>query len=202
MRKPSLDKPTPDFVRQWIARFEGDEQAFSSDRAIAWLVSKLPLNENLEDILLKVSAINSLYSTNIYATYRVSRHICDLHIDSRLRAGDPSLVKDIALVKLSDDVERYNYSFATKYCSWHAPEMYPIYDRIVEQMIVWYREDDSFAPEFTRQRLWDDYNLFRETIIGFRNHYGLNEFSFKQLDKFLWKYGRYILDLDSKGQGQ
>ena len=201
MRKPNLAKPTPDLVRDWIAKFEEDEQPHLTDRAIAWLVSKLPLNENLEDVLLKVAAINSLYSTNIYAIYRVSQHICDLNIDSRLREGDPNLVEEIAHVKISDEVERYNYSFATKYCSWHAPEMYPIYDRIAEQMIVWYQKDDAFAPKFTRQQLWEDYNLFRETIKAFRNHYGLNEFSFKQLDKFLWKYGRK-LGLGPKGQAQ
>jgi hypothetical protein len=69
-------------------------------------------------------------------------------------------------------------------------------------MIVWYQRRDRFVPVLKRQQLWEDYQFFRETVIGFRNHYGLNEFSFKQLDKFLWKYGRYILDLDSKGQGQ
>jgi hypothetical protein len=128
MSKPNLATPTPDLVRCWLAKFEEDEQVRSTDKAIDWLVSRLPLNENLEDVLLKVAAINGLYSTNIYAIYRVSQHICALHIDSRLRERDPSLVKEIACVQVREGVERYNYSFATKYCSWHFPELYPIYD--------------------------------------------------------------------------
>ena len=57
-----------------------------------------PENRDIESILLKVSALNDFYSTNIFDTYTVAKHILNLNIDSRLKSGDQTLVNEIALV--------------------------------------------------------------------------------------------------------
>ena len=36
------------------------------------------------------------------------------------------------------------------------------------------------------------YAYFKKIVSGFREHYGLRRFSFKELDKFLWLYGREL----------
>jgi hypothetical protein len=83
---------------------------------------------------------------------------------------------------------RFFYSFATKYCSWHAQDGYPIYDSFVDRLLRLYRQRDSFAC-FTNAELWH-YPTFRSVIQAFQRHYGLTEFSFKEVDKFLWVYGQ------------
>ena len=79
--------------------------------------------------------------------------------------------------------KRRNYSFATKYCGWHRPAVYPIYDSYVDACLWFYKKRDKF-DEFKRQDLCV-YAQFLKTVTAFRSHYRLGEFDFKQLDKFL-----------------
>ena len=92
-----------------------------------------PKNTELLDVLLKVSCLNDFYSTNIYDTHAVAKHITRLHIDGALDRGDLSLVNKIGPVKVGSKTRNF-YSFATKYCSHHRPDVYPIYDRYVDKM--------------------------------------------------------------------
>jgi hypothetical protein len=50
-----------------------------------------PSNENLVHVLLKVTALNQFYSTNIFDTYTVAKHIVGMNIGERLKAGDRAL---------------------------------------------------------------------------------------------------------------
>lgn len=54
-----------------------------------------PKNTDVIDILLKASTLNDFYSTNIFSIYPVAKHIYNLDIDARLKAGDVTLVRDI-----------------------------------------------------------------------------------------------------------
>ena len=57
-------------------------------------------NNDLKEILIKCSCLNDFYSTNIFSIYDVANNIYKLNIDERLRCNDPSLVNDIANVKI------------------------------------------------------------------------------------------------------
>lgn len=143
-------------------------------------------------MLLKVATLNSLYNTNIYAVYTVAEHIRQLNIDLKLENHSLDLVNEIATVTIRDKTRR-NYSFASKYCSWHLPEIYPIYDSIVEQMIWIYQKSNQFT-HFYRYEL-RDYARYWEIMTLFRGFFGLDQFTFKQIDKFLWSYGRDFLEI-------
>jgi len=186
MHSQSIRTPTLDFVQSYILRF--DQENFGiTDKAIARLIQAFPYNNCLEDVLLKVAAINSLYATNIYAIVDVAKHIYELQIDSALLQGSIELVDKIATVKVGDKIRR-NYSFASKYCSWHALHIYPIYDSFVDQILWAYQKQESFAT-FKREELLQ-YPRYREILNKFREYYGLKQFGYKDLDKFLWLYGR------------
>src|SRR5699024_6064357 len=105
-------------------------------------MKKFPQNSLVQDVLLKVSVINSLYSTNIYAVHEISYHIQKLNIDCRLISGDLSLVEDIAT---GHGKGRRFFSFATKYCNWHRPDIYPIYDSFVEKTLIAVRDNFKFS---------------------------------------------------------
>lgn len=192
MTSGQLQRPTSGLVASYIEQFEQDEAYAAPDRALFKLFQAFPHNRNLEDVLLKVAALNGLYSTNIYAVYRVAEHIHEQDIDPRLEQRSPALVNEISLVTIGDK-KRRNYSFTSKYCSCHVPDAYPIYDGFVERLIWAYQGLDHFA-EFRRAEL-KDYPRYKETVEFFRDYYGLTQFSFKELDKFLWFYGRKIFAL-------
>ena len=182
----SVKTPTLDFVESYISRF--DKESFGiTDKAITRLIRAFPHNHDLEDVLLKVVAINSLYATNIYAVVDVAKRICELQIDSALAQGSLELVGEIATVKVRGKIRR-NYSFASKYCSWHAPHIYPVYDSFVDRMLWAYQKQENFAT-FKREELLS-YARYREILDKFRDHYALTQFGYKDFDKFLWLYSR------------
>lgn len=76
----------------------------------------------------------------------------------------------------------------TKYCSHHRPEEYPIYDSFVEEFLVYLSKVDGFAV-FSREDL-RDITVFKQTLMKLRDYYGLQEFSLKQIDQYLWQYGK------------
>jgi hypothetical protein len=51
--------------------------------------------------------------------------------------------------------------------------------------------------QFKRDLLWD-YPEFRKIVAEFRDRYGLGEFTFKQIDKFLYYEGGKLLDAKEK----
>lgn len=188
MNAPLLERPTPALVVKYIELFDQGNAALT-DEALRRLVAAFPKNDDVAAVLLKATAINALYATNIYAIFQVARHICALNIDPKLAQGSLDVIDEIAVITLKGKRKR-NYSFATKYCSWHRPEVYPIFDSYVERLLWAYRQQDRFA-EFKRGEMWH-YPRYVEVIKQFRTQYDLSEFCLKELDKFLWQYGMEV----------
>ena len=83
---PSPSLPTPDYLSSYLQRWEGLENYRLQEQSLALLFKEFcPSNSVLEQVLLKVSALNDFYSTNIFDTFSVAKHIRELNIESRLR---------------------------------------------------------------------------------------------------------------------
>ena len=83
---------------------------------------------------------------------------------------------------------KYFYSFATKYCSHHYPEKYAIYDSYVDDVLKYFRNVDCFS-EFANEDL-RKYERFVEVLREFATFYGLEDYSLKDLDRYLWQLGK------------
>ena len=70
-------------------------------------------------------------------------------------------------------------------------EVFPIFDSYVEKMLLHFRGKDGFAS-FKNSEL-RQYERFVEIIHAFRKHYGLEQFSIKQIDAYLWLEGKAAL---------
>jgi hypothetical protein len=179
---------TPELVRHYIRKFDEGRDGLV-DKALFELFRAFPENTRLEHILLKVLSLNALHSAGIVDVHPVAKHIARLSIDEKLAEGSAELVNNLARNSNGDGKMRRNYSFASKYCSWHFPNAFPIYDSIVGKLVSEYQQLDRFT-DTTWQHDLTDYLAFKRTIEAFRDSYGLSEFSFKELDKFLWLYGK------------
>ncbi|MCF6275881.1 MAG: hypothetical protein L3J05_08980 [Robiginitomaculum sp.] len=146
-----------------------------------------PENKNIEDILLKVSALNDFYSTNIFDTTSVAKHVLNCQIDGDLKSGNIGLVDRVAPVTIKGKTRKF-YSFATKYCSHHKPETYPIYDSYVEKMLMHFKKRDNFF-DFKKVEL-KRYEIFLRVIQAFRSYYILDDCSLRQIDIYLWIAGK------------
>ena len=84
--------------------------------------------------------------------------------------------------------EHHFYSFASKYCSHHNEKDFPIYDSFVDEVLRYFRARDGFA-QFRNDEL-KVYPRFKELLIAFRSFYGLEQFSLKEVDKYIWQLGK------------
>lgn len=128
----------------------------------------------------------------------MARHILGLKIDDSLRSKSCELVDRIANATFSGK-SRHVFSFASKYCSWHDRESYPIYDSYVSKVLIAYQQIDRFAPSFPRSDL-RFYRRYKEVVTDFRKYYELMDFSFDELDKFLWLYGKEMFPPSKKSK--
>ena len=188
MNSPFLQRPTPALIEQVLAQSWTHGRYAAADAALNRLFHQFPSNADLSDILLEVTCLNRLYSTNVYAIFDMAEHIKRLDIDPRLARGDIDLVEDIADLNLNGKPRRC-YSFATKYCSWHAPDRYAIYDRFVVEAIEMFAQHHDFAS-FTSGSIYSSYPKYYDVIVKFRDHFHLTKFTLKQIDQFLWSCGK------------
>ena len=182
-----LQAPTPSLVQAYVTQFEREPDCVASDDAITLLINTFPHNRTIEEVLLKVAAINQLYNAQMFTTaiYPVAKLICELDIDPKLNQGSLDVVSRVAYDEIG---QRKRYVFATKYCHFHRPDAYPIFDDVAASLICSYQEKDGFAtPTFTKDDL-RQYPTYKDIIEKFRSHYLLTAISFRHLDKFLWRY--------------
>ncbi len=184
----NIPKPCEKSISEYLEQWDTLEKYTLQESSLGKLfLVHCPDNCDIESVLLKVSALNDFYSTNIYDTYTVAKHILKLNIDSRLTSGDRSLVNEIASVNTGEKIRNF-YSFASKYCSHHNPDDFPIYDSYVDKMLRHYRKVDKFS-NFRNDDL-KSYPTFITIIESLRKFYRVNSFSLRQLDIFLWLAGK------------
>ncbi len=181
-------RPSDTIVRGYLSEWKHLEKYRLQEASLGLLFRDLcPRNEQIEHVLLKVCALNDFYSTNIFDTYSVAKHILDKNVDSRLSSGDLSLVNDIALVSIKSKTKNF-YSFASKYCSHHLPNDFPIFDSFVEKVLLNHQRSDRFT-EFKKPEL-RDYKRFIEIIRNFKTFYHLERFTLREIDIYLWLAGK------------
>lgn len=190
-----LPLPTPELVQAGIHTFS--EQGKVTEPAIRRLIQAFPLNIDVSDVLLKVITINQIYSTGIFAVQAAAEIIQAANIDADLQAGVPEVVQRIERLKLTSaqgkEIDRSMYSFATKYCALHQPKHFPIYDGLISDILLKYNKQENFS-DFNWNAL-RDYPKFKNVILGFRSHFGLEAFSLREIDQFLWTLGKGVLPL-------
>ena len=184
-----VPRPSVGEIKKYLKRWNSLENYTLQEKSLKKLFSKTyPHNVKIEDVLIKVCSLNDFYSTHILSPFTIAQHIVSLKIDKSLLKEDLILVNKIAEVKMNDGITRNFYSFATKYCSHHKPKTYPIYDYYVEKILMHFKRKDSFS-DFIKDDI-RQYPRYRDIIIEFRNFYGLEEYSLKQIDKYLWQLGK------------
>jgi hypothetical protein len=181
-----MKEPTGQYVRKRLDQSHGQDIYFRADPAMRAVFAACRSNSDDGCVIAKVAVLNALYATRIMNIYPVVNRILELDVDARLAAGDEKVVNEIAWVKLGKK-KRMLLSFASKYCHWHEPERFQIFDSRVEAMLLKYRRRFGFA----KFRNWElrDYPSFSRVINDFRAFFGLKDFSRKEIDKFLWVEG-------------
>lgn len=201
MNCDKFELPNANRVAKAREEFEADSETKIVEAALADLFAKYPNNANETHVLLKVVALNDLYSTQIPLrasdrpnVFDVAACIPNLNLDQAFNDRSLKIVNEISTAQFPGKRTVNRFSFATKYASWHKPDAYPMWDRNVQNYFTCLRKQnrtdwDSFSHDFPLSANDWGYPEFHALMVRFRAHYGLDAVSFKDLDKFLWLHG-------------
>lgn len=188
---PAFYEPSARELQGYLAKWNTLNVYVEHEAALEMLFrgdKEFSRNTSLRHIIVKCAVLNDFYATNIYQVEPVARNIASIRdFDRRLEQGDLSLVGEIAK---ADGVKNYNYSFATKYCSHHKPELFPIYDRYVADVLMFLRRKYPETFKFKSRDSLKDYDTFVEAIETVRQNFGLERYSYKDIDRYLWQLGK------------
>lgn len=204
------DLPSPEALEHWNNQWDTNEKLRNyrdQEAALTWLFKTYPHNTDLNQVLIKVTALNALYSTYIFHITETARHVIELKdFDRRVREGDLSLVRDLAIFKVilktdnsktgeskTDEEdestrEKHIFSFASKYCSWHNPEAYPIYDSKVRDKLRLFKNTPKSGLTYKKGDL-ETYEGFCKAITELRDKFCLGP-SMKRIDRYLWAWAK------------
>jgi hypothetical protein len=157
----------------------------ASDRAFEQAAERFP-HWDRESCVLKAAAINDLYSTRVYAIWRMAEHLMHVMADPPGDAGD--LAAAIASLPGAEggQVERRHWSFASKILHFFVDgDRFPIYDSYCRDMLAHHlgrggRVSDPANP----------YRAFMANLGRLRDLSGLTA-SLRDLDRYLWLAGQY-----------
>lgn len=161
------------------------------ENATKKLFKQYPENTNLEEVILKATVLNKFYSTSINDTFTVAKTICSIDgFDSRLANKDFTLVNEIADKIKKTKLKMRTYVFAAKYCAMHMPDVFAFYDKYAGISLLALNKQYHFK-DFKKSNLID-YPKYIGIYKGFINAFNLKKFSLRQIDLFLWNYGKDI----------
>ena len=189
-------------MKEFISAWEKLDDYPLHEKVLQELFTKHPNNTNEEEVLLKCTVLNAFYSTFVRTSDLIplAKAIVKLEIDDRLRDGDLTVVSEIATC-LKD--KKY-LSFASKYCSWHNQQAFPIYDKYVVELLCTFKGDPLMSfktckeireePDISKR-----YLSFCNALNGIVKKFELrlariaeDKIDYKQLDRFLWLLGKMI----------
>lgn len=140
-------------------------------------------------VLTKVTLLNNWYATGILNPYEMYHHIMSVkNLDKRLLMGDISLIDDIRNLQILNKKFDF-YSFATKYCCLHCPDKFPIFDSLVEKVILDLKEIYPAVFTFIYKYQLRDFHIFKQQIDNINSHWKLN-LKYRDLDRYLWLLGK------------
>lgn len=130
--------------------------------------------DQMYNVLLKIRAIDNLYGTNTHNKNDLAERISHIHdIDDRLREGDITLIHDIAdlMHNNGQEITDEQFTFASRFCTLHQPELFPLYDALMAKTIVIIRKehiiDSSISLSVIKhnpQELTVIYNALKEIL--------------------------------------
>ena len=170
---------------------------------------KLKKNDNIicdeDDLKNYFVLINNNYHTRVSKIKKIVNRLSDNNINRKRDLEKEIKEKHFSVsdfVKLCRQITgRYEYSFASKVFNFIDGNKYPIVDSYVVTMLDEYNKTYEYNKKFSKTK-WGDYNKYIENYDCFKKFFKLNNrYSYKDIDKFLWTYGKVLEGYWSKIKG-
>ncbi len=189
-----IPRPSEESIHHYLEFWKADKYRIQEEILNRFFKDSMPTNTDLSEILIKTVLINEFYSTMVFDTFSLAKHIYSRKkLDSLIQEGSIKAIDEFMNVPLGKKGETKNLiSFASKFCGFHSPKAFPLYDSYLCDVLRAFRNAnnaDNFA-NFTNQDL-RGYQSYKNILIEFMSFYQLDkeEYSFKKLDMYLWQLG-------------
>jgi len=224
----SFCEPNKKSIEFWLSKYdkkEYDDGYFIRDKFVeqenavkkAFACNDFKTND-IENIILKATLINSLYSTSILDLYSICKGMCDDLIYNKINdtdignANDFSVVYSIANIHNKNaEKQRLNISFASKYCHHSNPNKFPIYDiYVVDMLLYFYNKNTKFRTHIDSKGITisfdktdkkinpKHYKQFVDLYFAFKEYYDKDDngnalnHNLREWDKYLWIAGKHL----------
>ncbi len=193
-----LIKPTYEFIEEirklYLAKEDNDEL----NQNILKLFNTFNNDKNKSNVLIKVAALNKIYSTSIVNINPVVNHIIQIsstQLNPKSKIEYIEFVDKISKINWTNNkgkcFERNNLSFASKYVHFLSNFEIPIYDSYIWIVINGYLgQNTNKNISFINPK---NYKEFYDTFTKFKIDFGLENHSNYEIDKFLWQYGKKLI---------
>jgi len=179
-----------------IKRFE--EKYSEIDSLLEMLFKVYRYNTNYSEVLAKVLAINTFYNTRVAGKEiaKLTSHIISIdNLDEMLNKGELAAYQKVS--ETPEDIKNA-FVFASKYCHFHNPKMYPIFDSKSRMTIYYINKETSFIEAFNQNALLE-YSFYKDCLDNLietceedlRMYYDKEsgrDYRYKKIDEFLWQY--------------
>ena len=177
-------------LKKYLDIFASQEMYFVNDLKNLELFQKTPGNKDAVDIRMKVSAVNDTEIGNKGILDNVVNHIHGLQIDERLKKDDLTLVEDIANFSVGA-AKQHLLHFASVYCNFHKPEIYPIYS---DQYLDFYKRYITENKLPLDPSKLNTYDVFTKALNDLVQRLGLiGKMNYLHLRKFAWLYADHVV---------
>lgn len=198
-----LHKPTKEFVLKILQLYSKEEGDELNDNLLK-LFQTFENDKDKFNVLIKVAALNKIYSTAITNINPVVGQI--INVSSSYQSLKTineyvNFVDKIAVVKWTNNkgksFERNNLSFASKYVHFLSGFETPIYDSYIWIIIKGYLgQKNNKKVSFKTPK---NYKEFYAIFEMFKREFCLENYSNYKIDKFLWQYGKMqTQDIENK----
>lgn len=142
-----------------------------------------------------VVALNYLYSTRLDNSYATAANI-HTRINEIKNTNPPEVIDTLTCINHSKDAkEDHIYSFASKFWSFLKPDTYPIFDRYSSNLICLYLQHKNVSPEHVEHKIKKNLGnptYYKGAFDEFQELYDLEKRTYKEVDIFLWMYGKML----------
>ena len=191
-----LKSPTEEFISEILELYSEENEL---NENFLKLFKTFNDDKKKYDVLIKVAALNKIYSTAIVNINPVVKQINEI---SRSAESNPKTITEyVELVdKISkvnwtnskgENFERNNLSFASKYIHFSSNYKTPIYDSYIWIIIKGYlgqKNNEKISFENPK-----NFKEFYTVFEKFKIDLGLEHSSNYDIDKFLWQYGKNLI---------
>lgn len=173
------------------------------ETALNKLADRVREDSQSEDLLVAfVTTLDSIYGTrlkspvntayNLFPKVRdggligtICQAVKDSNHEERVRIVDTIATID----KVDNKSNNYAYSFATKFCSRFAPDAFPIFDSFAAGLLYHYLGRNAKRGWRASLGSYETYLSVYDSLI---ERYELKDFSYREIDYFLWTYGKQL----------